>query len=131
MSPHPPKNVAGVGVDWISWKRLERFLSDHTPEFLKRLLSPSEQRAFQRSRFSLRYFGRCFAAKEAYFKAAELGGMGEEVFREFEARILGRGRFHIAAVKKSGFTIPPAEGRFFESPEGIGAALVLYPGGRP
>lgn len=130
MSPLPPENFVGVGVDWISWKRLRRFLADHPFEFLKRLLSPSEQRSFQKSRSPLRYFGSSFTAKEAYFKAAELAGMDEEVLCQFEARILGRKRFRIATVKNSPFKIPPAEGRFFESPEGIGAALMLRRKGR-
>jgi len=129
LSPLPPENAAGVGIgiDWISWKRLERFLAEHPFEFLKRVLSSPEQTAFRKARSPLRYFGRSFAAKEAYFKAAELSGMGEEVLCQFEARPLGRNRFHIRTTPESRFKIPPAEGRFFESREGIGAALMLHP----
>lgn len=113
------KKLIGIGIDSVSWDRLERFLTQHSFQFIKRLLRPSEQKVFLQSENPLPFFARCFAAKEAYFKARGGTGMGETGFREIEMIEEKNNRFNIAADKE-------AMGEFFLIPGGLGAQVMVW-----
>lgn len=112
--------LTGVGVDLISWSRAERFLTEHSFGFLKRLLTPAEQAAYQKASSPLHFFARCFTAKEAYFKACGGSGMGEEGFRNIETSIGKDNRFRILRDDAR------AEGNFFETSDGLGAGVTVW-----
>lgn len=121
---HSDARIVGVGVDLISWKRIERFLSDHSFDFLKRILTPSEQAGFQKTPSPVQFFARSFTAKEAYFKALEGRGMGSETFHEMETRMEGDDRFRIS--KPDSEAALPGEGDFFPTPDGLGARVFIW-----
>lgn len=114
------REIAGIGIDLVSWKRIERLIREHSLESLKRILAPSEQTAFQNASHPAEFLARCFTAKEAFFKARGGSWMGEENFREMEVVMKGRERF---SVHSNGVR---TEGRFFKSPDGIGAQVLLW-----
>ena len=114
------REIVGVGIDLVSWDRIERFLAEHSAGSLHRLLAPSEQKAFQDAPQPAAFFARCFAAKEAYFKARGDSWMGgENGFGQIEIVMNGKYEFGIASDFQ-------AEGKFFESPNGIGARVFLW-----
>ena len=121
---HSAVKIVGVGVDLISWKRIERFLAEHSFEDLKRVLTPSEQAEFQKAPSRTQFFARSFTAKEAYFKALEGRGMGTETFREMETRIESEDRFRIS--KPDSDETLPGEGSFFPTPDGLGARVFIW-----
>ena len=116
--------LVGVGVDLISWKRVERFLAEHSRDRLKRILTPSEEASFQKNPYPAQFFARSFTAKEAYFKALEGSGMSEEFFRNLEIREEGKDRFFIR--RRGSLPAPSAEGQFFETPDGLGARVFVW-----
>lgn len=114
------KELIGAGVDQVSWTRLERFLDEHSPEFITRLLSPSEKEVFLRAARPLETFARYFAAKEAYFKAS--GGVwmcGVSGFAEIEIDCNDE---KFSVHKKDAET----EGNFFATPDGLGASVLVW-----
>lgn len=121
----PAKRLVGIGVDSVAWDRMKRFLASHSFQFTKRLLAPSEQKAFQKTARPLQFFARSFAAKEAYFKASGGSWMeGETGFRKIEVRMKGRNRFKIGR----GFQ---TEGEFFNVRDGIAARVLIWKKGTP
>ena len=113
------KKLIGVGIDSVSWGRLERFLTQHSSQFIKRLLSSFEQKIFLQSKNPLQFFARCFAAKEAYFKARGGIWMDELGFRGIEMIEEKNNRFKIR-------TDSGAEGNFFPVPGGLGARVIVW-----
>lgn len=139
----PGSELIGIGIDLISWSRVERFLAQHSFKLLKRLLTPAEQEAFQKARPPLQFFARCFTAKEAYFKARGANGMGEAGFNQIEILMEGSDRFRAEErsresrrptkgqpepkkVSRVSMSRTPAFGYFFESPDGIGAQIFIW-----
>jgi phosphopantetheine--protein transferase-like protein len=116
----------GAGIDLVSWSRIARFLADHPKESLKRLLTPREQLAFQKTSEPVSFFARSFAAKEAFFKARGDSLVGEASFREVEVLMQGEERFQIARRNDTW-----AEGQFFKSPNGIGAKILIWENSKP
>ncbi len=112
----------GAGIDLISWHRVKRFLSQHSFDFLKRLLTSSEQKSFKKSRSPLQFFTRCFTAKEAYFKACGGSAMGEAGFNQIETSLKRNNRF----LASSAHLKVKGEGSFFKSPDGIGAQILIW-----
>ena len=115
----PGEELVGIGVDSVSWGRIERFLNDHSP-VVERLLSPSEKKSFHTASDPLPLFARFFVAKEAYFKACNGFWLGPEAgFREIEISFEDASRFRVACDFQ-------AEGEFFKTPNGIGARVVIW-----
>ena len=117
---HSGRELIGVGVDSVTWDRVVRFLSDHSPEFTDRLLTEAEQNFFRHTSHKLLFFARSMAAKEAFFKAS--GGFwmgGEAGFREIEIAMDGNSAFHIPGPFE-------AAGEFFETPRGVGARVMVW-----
>lgn len=114
------KKLMGVGVDSISWTRLQKFLDTHSSEFVTRLLSPSEKKFFLQNPRPLQTFARYFAAKEAYFKAA--GGIwmgGASSFSEIQVDC-NEEKF---SVREEGVE---TYGNFFSTPDGLGASVLVW-----
>jgi len=121
------RKLLGIGIDLVSRSRIQRFLASHSPKFLRRLFTPSEKIAFGKTSHLVEFFARSFAAKEAYFKARGGTFLGEEDFRGTEVVMEGKTEF---CITKAGVPNPlRGEGRFFETPEGIGAQVVVWKGG--
>ena len=120
------RKLLGIGIDLVSRSRIQRFLASHSPKFLRRLFTPSEQVAFGKTSHPIEFFSRSFAAKEAYFKARRGTFLREEDFRETEVVMEGEKEF---SIERAGVPDPlRGEGRFFETPEGIGAQVVVWKG---
>ena len=114
------EKLIGVGVDQVSWTRLQRFLETHSSEFVTRLLSPSEKENFLQNSHPLQTFARYFVAKEAYFKAA--GGVwmgGASGFAEIEVDC-DEEKFY---VRGKGVE---THGNFFDTPDGLGASVLVW-----
>lgn len=120
------RKLLGIGIDLVSRSRIKRFLASHSRKFLNRLLTPSEQILFQKSSNAVEFFARSFAAKEAYFKARGGIALREADFHGIEIRMKDRSRFFAlnADVSQSLRT----EGEFFESPDDLGAKVVIWRG---
>ena len=115
-----PKELVGIGVDAVSWNRVKRFLEEHPLESVERLLSNSERKIFRMTSEPLSFLARAFAAKEAYFKAANGVWLNHPVgFREIEIIPEEESRFHVACDFET-------EGEFFEMPEGLGARVMIW-----
>ena len=120
---HSGKELIGIGVDSVAWDRMERFLADHSPEFVERLLSPVEQKSFRTSSNPLQFFARAFAAKEAFFKAFNHSWMGGGAgFRQIEIVMSEASKFQVACDYQT-------DGEFFSTPDGIGAQVAVW--GKP
>lgn len=113
--------IAGIGIDIISRPRIERFLNEHFSTDLSRLLSPLEFHSLQKGPDRNQLFARYFTAKEAYFKACSGVWMEREEFRKIEVQLEANGEFRIAGD-------PGARGRFFETPDGLGAEVIVWKG---
>ena len=117
---HLGQELIGIGIDSVAWSRMERFLNRHPPEWVERLLSPTEQNFFRVASQKLQFFARSFAAKEAFFKASGGFWLGTEAgFREIEIRMEEGPRFHVACDFR-------VEGKFFHTPNGIGARVLVW-----
>lgn len=110
----------GVGIDVLSWKRTQRFLTSHSFPFIDRLLAPSEQSLLKNARDPVSLFARFFTAKEAAIKAFGDSWADVDRFRQIEIVLEDQNRFTVGAP------FCEAEGNFFETPNGIGAQMILW-----
>ena len=117
-------DIFGIGIDVVSWKRIERFLADHLTESLERILTAAERQSFHESVHPVESFARFFTAKEAAFKAQSGSGTAEEGFQQIEIILEGSNRFRVNAEGAPPEGELNTGGEFFETPEGIGALAV-------
>jgi phosphopantetheine--protein transferase-like protein len=117
-------DIFGIGIDVVSWKRIERFLSDYLPESLERILTAAEREAFRQSAHPVESFARFFTAKEAAFKAQSGAPTAEVGFQQIEIVLEGPNRFRVNPERASAPGELKTTGEFFETPEGIGALAV-------
>jgi len=122
------RDFLGIGVDLVSWSRIQRFWASHSQEFLERLLTPTEQSRLRRSSRPLDFFARSFAAKEATFKAGGAKKFAEESLREIEITLDGGTRFRARSHGHS--NLIQGEGEFFETPDGVGARVTVWKEGQ-
>ena len=115
----PPRQLIGVGIDGVSWRRIRRFLNQHSFGFLRRLLTSNEQTTFRKTSDPVQFFARSFAAKEAYFKACGGSLMGEWGFREIDVVLRNPDEFSVSGDLGT-------EGKFFETPDGIAARVLVW-----
>jgi len=101
---------------------MERLVSHQPSRLLDRLFAASEKKAFRNARHPTQFFARCFAAKEAYFKASGGEWLGEEGFRSIEIVMEEEDRFRVVHPHLT------TEGKFFETPDGVGAQVLLWSG---
>lgn len=124
------RKLFGIGIDLVSWSRIERFLASHSQKFLDRLLAPAERILFQKSSNAIEFFGRSFAAKEAYFKASAGIALSEADFGEIEIVMKDQLRFLVSTSSPQ--PSPPGgerekgEGEFFETLDGVGAKVIVW-----
>jgi holo-[acyl-carrier protein] synthase len=65
--------IYGIGTDLVDVARLRDGLTRYGTHYAHRILAPAEQAGYDTSRDPARYLAKCFAAKEAFAKAAGTG----------------------------------------------------------
>ncbi len=120
--------VLGVGVDLVSITRIQKFLSQHPPARVARLLSETEKKRYRRKKLSAHTLAKIFASKEAFFKTLDEPWMGLEGFSSMETEFLSGGRFLIKTVSGALAKNGPreAEGTFFKAGKLLGAQVVRW-----
>lgn len=65
--------IHGVGTDLVDVRRVRDGLARFGEHYAERILAPAEHAAYRVSRDPARFLAKCFAAKEAFAKAAGTG----------------------------------------------------------
>lgn len=65
--------ILGIGTDLLDAARIRRGLARFGEHYADRILAPAEHAGYFASRDPARYLAKCFAAKEAFAKAAGTG----------------------------------------------------------
>ncbi|MEQ1661099.1 MAG: holo-ACP synthase [Thiobacillus sp.] len=65
--------IYGIGTDLVNVARLRDGLARFGEHYADRILAPAEQAGYRTSRDPARFLAKCFAAKEAFAKAAGTG----------------------------------------------------------
>ncbi len=65
--------IVGIGTDLLDAERIRDGLARFGEHYADRILAPAEHAGFYASRDPARYLAKCFAAKEAFAKAAGTG----------------------------------------------------------
>lgn len=65
--------IHGIGTDLLDAARIRRGLARFGEHYADRILAPAEHAGYFASRDPARYLAKCFAAKEAFAKAAGTG----------------------------------------------------------
>lgn len=65
--------IHGIGTDLLDAERIRNGIARFGEAYADRILSPSEHVAYYASRDPARFVAKCFAAKEAFAKAAGTG----------------------------------------------------------
>ena len=113
-----------IGIDLISLVRVKRFMKGNKVSRLKTLLSPQELKSS--SRLSAANLAKMFAAKEAFFKAADLPWMGLEGFAGIEVKYLPQGRFRVKFTNSQHASGSEGTGCFFRTGNLVGAQVILH-----
>ena len=118
--------LVGIGIDWISFGRIQRLLKDHSQSFCQRILTPDEKRKWRKTNFSPLQFSKFFVAKEAFFKAVGGIWMGLEGFRAFDVSWDTGAKFQVLSRNgkfKKGWL---HEGVFLRNERGVGAHVIVW-----
>jgi holo-[acyl-carrier protein] synthase len=65
--------IHGIGTDLLDARRIREGLARFGEHFADRILAPAEHPGYYASRDPARFLAKCFAAKEAFAKAAGTG----------------------------------------------------------
>ena len=65
--------IHGIGTDLLDAKRIRHGLARYGEPYADRILAPGELAGYRASRDPARFVAKCFAAKEAFAKAAGTG----------------------------------------------------------
>jgi holo-[acyl-carrier protein] synthase len=65
--------IHGIGTDLLDARRIREGLARFGEHFADRILAPAEHPGYSASRDPARFLAKCFAAKEAFAKAAGTG----------------------------------------------------------
>ena len=65
--------IHGIGTDLLDARRIRDGLARFGEHYADRMLAPAEHAGFYASRDPARFLAKCFAAKEAFAKAAGTG----------------------------------------------------------
>jgi len=65
--------IHGIGTDLLDAERIRSGLERFGENFADRILAPAEHEGYYASRDPARFLAKCFAAKEAFAKAAGTG----------------------------------------------------------
>ena len=88
--------IVAVGTDLCEVERVELAVARTGERFLARVFTPAEQAAAERSPHPAAELARCFAVKEATFKALGRGWPDDIAFTEIEIAAQGAGPREIA-----------------------------------
>tara|TARA_Y100001970_G_scaffold294213_1_gene448631 strand:- start:29469 stop:29852 length:384 start_codon:yes stop_codon:yes gene_type:complete len=86
--------IQGIGTDVIEKTRIENICKKYGDKFIKKILSPSEQKIFKSKvnfKNQVSFLSNNFAAKEAFSKALGTGMKGI-AFKEIEVLRLSNGK---------------------------------------
>jgi holo-[acyl-carrier protein] synthase len=65
--------IHGIGTDLLDAERIRHGLARYGEHYADRILAPAEHAGYYASRDPARFLAKCFAAKEAFAKAAGTG----------------------------------------------------------
>lgn len=65
--------IHGIGTDLLDAERIRSGLARFGEHYVDRILAPAEHASYNASRDPARFLAKCFAAKEAFAKAAGTG----------------------------------------------------------
>ncbi len=87
--------ILGVGTDLLDAERIRDGLARFGEHYADRLLAPAEHAAYYASRNPARFLAKCFAAKEAFAKAAGTGLRPPVTLRNIAVLRDAQGKPHI------------------------------------
>jgi len=87
--------IHGIGTDLLDAARIRDGLARFGEHYADRLLAPAEHAAYYASRDPARFLAKCFAAKEAFAKAAGTGLRPPVTLRNIAVLRDAQGKPHI------------------------------------
>lgn len=87
--------ILGVGTDLLDAERIRDGLARFGEHYADRLLAPAEHAAYYANRNPARFLAKCFAAKEAFAKAAGTGLRPPVTLRNIAVLRDAQGKPHI------------------------------------
>lgn len=90
--------IHGIGTDLLDARRIRAGLARFGEHYADRLLAPAEHAGYFASRDPARFLAKCFAAKEAFAKAAGTGLRAPVSLRNIAVLRDARGKPHIACA---------------------------------
>ena len=86
--------IHGIGTDLVDTRRVRDGLARFGEHYADRILAPAEHAAYYASRDPARFLAKCFAAKEAFAKAAGTGLRAPVTLRNLAVLRNTQGRPH-------------------------------------
>jgi holo-[acyl-carrier protein] synthase len=90
--------IVGIGTDLLDAERIRDGLARFGEHYADRILAPAEHAGFYASRDPARYLAKCFAAKEAFAKAAGTGLRSPVILRNIAVLRDEQGKPYIACA---------------------------------
>lgn len=88
--------IHGIGTDLVDTRRIRDGLARFGEHYADRILAPAEHAGYYASRDPARFLAKCFAAKEAFAKAAGTGLRAPVTLRNLAVLRNAHGRPHFA-----------------------------------
>ncbi len=88
--------IHGIGTDLVDTRRIRDGLARFGEHYADRILAPAEHAGYYTSRDPARFLAKCFAAKEAFAKAAGTGLRAPVTLRNLAVLRNAHGRPHFA-----------------------------------
>jgi holo-[acyl-carrier protein] synthase len=88
--------IHGIGTDLVDTRRIRDGLARFGEHYADRILAPAEHAGYYASRDPARFLAKCFAAKEAFAKAAGTGLRAPVTLRNLAVLRNAHGRPHYA-----------------------------------
>ena len=90
--------IHGIGTDLLDAERIRSGLARFGEHYADRILAPAEHAGFTASRDPARFLAKCFAAKEAFSKAAGTGLRAPVTLRNIAVLRDPQGKPHIVCA---------------------------------
>lgn len=87
--------IHGIGTDLLDARRIRDGLARYGAHYAERILAPAEHAGYRASGDPARFLAKCFAAKEAFAKAAGTGLRAPVTLRNIAVLRDARGKPHI------------------------------------
>ena len=84
--------IHGIGTDLLDAERIRHGLARYGEPYADRILAPAELAGYRASRDPARFLAKCFAAKEAFAKAAGTGLRAPVTLRNIAVLRDGQGK---------------------------------------